>query len=118
LAHAILVVACVILLDQAIDYLIIPRIMGTSLNLHPVIIIVGALLGATLAGILGLLLSAPAMATIILFGRYFYRKMVDQSPWDPPIDALPEIRERTLGRFLRRRMEDSKEPDKEHHASE
>jgi len=54
-AHAVLVVACVILLDQSIDYLIIPRIIGTSLNLHPVLIIVGALLGATLAGILGLL---------------------------------------------------------------
>jgi predicted PurR-regulated permease PerM len=105
LAHALVVVFCVILLDQAIDYLIIPRIMGTSLNLHPVIIIVGALLGATLAGILGLLLSAPAMATLILLGKYLYRKMVDQSPWDPPIDELPEIRERALGRFLRRRME-------------
>jgi predicted PurR-regulated permease PerM len=104
-AHAILVGICVILLDQAIDYLIIPKIMGTSLNLHPVIIIVGALLGATLAGILGLLLSAPAMATFILLGKYLYRKMVDQSPWDPPIDELPEIRERALGRFLRRRME-------------
>jgi predicted PurR-regulated permease PerM len=104
-AHALLVILCVILLDQAIDYVIIPKIMGTSLNLHPVIIIVGALLGATLAGILGLLLSAPAMATIILFAKYIYRKMVDQSPWDPPIDELPEIRERALGRFLRRRME-------------
>ncbi|OGO14840.1 MAG: hypothetical protein A2Z14_00180 [Chloroflexi bacterium RBG_16_48_8] len=113
LAHAILVVICVILLDQTIDYVIIPKIMGTSLNLHPVIIIVGALLGATLAGILGLLLSAPAMATLILLGKYIYRKMIDHSPWDPPIDALPEIRERTLGRFLRRRMESTKVQDEE-----
>jgi predicted PurR-regulated permease PerM len=111
LAHAILVVSCVILLDQAIDYVIIPKIMGTSLNLHPVIIIVGALLGATLAGILGLLLSAPAMATLILLGKYIYRKMIDQSPWDPPIDELPEIRERALGRLLRKRMESSKAQD-------
>jgi predicted PurR-regulated permease PerM len=118
LAHALLVVVCVILLDQAIDYLIIPKIMGTSLNLHPVIIIVGALLGATLAGILGLLLSAPAMATIILLGKYLYRKMVDQSPWDPPIDALPEIRERALGKFLRKRMETSREHEQEQHTEE
>jgi predicted PurR-regulated permease PerM len=101
-------VLCVILLDQAIDYVIIPKIMGTSLNLHPVIIIVGALLGATLAGILGLLLSAPAMATLILLSKYIYRKMVDQSPWDPPIDELPEIRERALGKLLRRRGETAK----------
>jgi predicted PurR-regulated permease PerM len=113
LAHALLVVLCVILLDQAIDYLIIPRIMGTSLNLNPVVIIVGALLGATLAGILGLMLSAPAMATLILLGKYIYRKMIDQSPWDPPIDELPEIRERALGRFLRRRMETATDRDEE-----
>jgi predicted PurR-regulated permease PerM len=106
--HGLLVVLCVILLDQAIDYVIIPKIMGTSLNLHPVIIIVGALLGATLAGILGLLLSAPAMATLILLSKYIYRKMVDQSPWDPPIDELPEIRERALGKLLRRRGETAK----------
>jgi predicted PurR-regulated permease PerM len=109
LAHAILVVICVIILDQSIDYLIIPKIMGTSLNLHPVIIIIGALLGATLAGILGLLLSAPAMATLILFGKYVFRKLVDQSPWDPPIDDFPEIKERALGRFLRKRKEIQKE---------
>jgi len=114
LAHAILVVVCVILLDQSIDYVIIPRIMGTSLNLHPVVIIVGALLGATLAGILGLLLSAPAMATLILFSKYIFRKMVDRSPWDPPpIDELPEIRERALGKFLRRRIESTKMNEEE-----
>jgi len=118
LAHAILVVVCVILLDQAIDYMIIPKIMGTSLNLHPVLIIIGALLGATLAGILGLLLSAPAMATLILLGKYIYRKMVDQSPWDPPIDELPEIRERALGRFLRRRKETSRVADEDGIGSE
>jgi predicted PurR-regulated permease PerM len=106
-AHSLLVIICVIFLDQAIDYLIIPRIMGTSLNLHPVLIIMGALLGATLAGILGLLLSAPAIATIILLGKYIYRKMIDQSPWDPPIDEFPELRERALGRFLRRRKQNS-----------
>ena len=110
-AHSVLVVLCVILLDQSIDYLIIPRVMGSSLNLHPVLIIIGALLGATLAGILGLLLSAPALATVILLGKYIYRKMVDQSPWDPPIDEFPEIKERMLGRFLHRRKEVNQEEE-------
>lgn len=113
LGHAFLIVVCVILLDQSIDYMIIPKIMGTSLNLHPVFVVIGALLGATLAGILGLLLSAPAMATFILLGKYIYRKMIDQSPWDPPIDELPEIRERALGRLLHRRMESTEEKEEE-----
>jgi predicted PurR-regulated permease PerM len=111
LAHAILVVACVIILDQSIDYLIIPRIMGTSLNLHPAIVIIGAILGATLAGILGLLLSAPAMATLFLFAKYIYRKMTDQSPWDPPIDTLPEIQERRWLRLLQRKAKAAKKEE-------
>jgi len=102
IVHALIVGASVTLLDQSIDYLVVPRIFGSSLNLHPVIVIIGAIVGATLAGILGLLLSAPAMATAILLGRYVFRKMVDQSPWDPPIDTLPEIPERSLSKLLKR----------------
>lgn len=100
LSHAILVILCVIVLDQSIDYLLIPRLMGSSLNLHPVIILVGAIVGASLAGVLGLLLSAPSMATLLLIGRYITRKLLDQSPWDPPIDDLPAPRRPAL-RFPR-----------------
>jgi predicted PurR-regulated permease PerM len=88
LGHALLVIGSVIVIDQAIDYLLIPRIMGTSLNLHPVVILVGVLVGASVAGVIGLLLSSPTMASLILLGRYTYRKMFDLSPWDPPIDIL------------------------------
>jgi predicted PurR-regulated permease PerM len=92
LGHGILVVTCVVILDQLIDYIIVPRIMGASLNLHPVLILFGLLIGASLAGVLGLLLSAPMMASLILLGRYVFRKMFDLSPWDPPIDVLREPR--------------------------
>ncbi|MGA9532189.1 MAG: AI-2E family transporter [Anaerolineales bacterium] len=87
LAHAGVVVLSVIVLDQSIDYLLLPRVMGASLNLHPIVILVGAIIGASLAGVIGLLLSAPAMATILLLTRYTFRKLVDLPPWDPPIDA-------------------------------
>jgi predicted PurR-regulated permease PerM len=103
LGHAVLVVAAVIVLDQSIDYLLLPRIMGSSLNLHPVIIIVGAIIGASLAGVIGLLLSAPAMATLLLLTRYTFRKLVDLSPWDPPIDAAPRYRPWRWPTFRRRR---------------
>jgi predicted PurR-regulated permease PerM len=94
MGHAILVVISVIILDQSIDYLIVPRIMGASLNLHPVVVLFGLLIGATLAGVLGLLLSAPMMATMVLLGRYTYRKMFDLYPWDPPIDAIEKLERR------------------------
>jgi hypothetical protein len=58
--------------------------------MHPVVILVAAVIGATLAGVLGILLSAPTMATLILLGRYVYRKVFDLPPWDPPIDGILE----------------------------
>ncbi|MEJ2013139.1 MAG: AI-2E family transporter [Anaerolineales bacterium] len=88
LGHALLVIGCVIVLDQAIDYLLIPRIMGATLNLHPVVILIGVLVGASLAGVIGLLLSSPTIASLNLLSRYTYRKMLDLPAWDPPIDIL------------------------------
>ena len=66
-------------------------------------------LTAILAGVLGLLLAAPVVASMALLGRYIFRKMVDRSPWDPPIDNFPEEREPALARIFRRRKSDSQE---------
>ena len=90
LAYAAVIVVGVVILDQSIDIFLVPRIMGTTLNLHPALILVGLVIGASLAGVIGLLLSAPTIASFLLLGRYVYRKMSDLSPWDPPIDVLAE----------------------------
>ena len=88
LAFALIVIVSTTLLDQLVDYLLVPRVLGTQLNLHPVLVLIGAIVGATLAGVIGLLLSAPATATLLLLTRYAFRKLVDLSPWDPPIDSM------------------------------
>jgi predicted PurR-regulated permease PerM len=101
-AYAAVVIITILVLNQLIDYFVIPRILGTSLNISPAIVLIATLLGAILAGILGLLLAAPVVASMALIGRYIYRKMVDQSPWDPPIDEFPEARTPALARLLGR----------------
>jgi predicted PurR-regulated permease PerM len=88
---ALLVVGVQMLLSQLENNFLVPRIIGGSLNLHPVLILVGAIVGASLAGLTGLLLAAPLLATLRLFGRYVYRKMLDLDPWPnpPPRPPLP-----------------------------
>lgn len=86
----LVVIAFFIIVQQLENNLLVPRILGNALSMHPVVILVAAVIGATLAGILGILLSAPTMATLILLGRYVYRKVFDLPPWEPPIDAVPE----------------------------
>jgi predicted PurR-regulated permease PerM len=53
------------------DYVSSPRIMGESMELHPLAAIFGAMAGAEVAGILGIYLSIPVMASLrIVFRRW------------------------------------------------
>jgi hypothetical protein len=56
---------------------------------------------ADLLGVLGIIVAAPMLATIVLFGRYTMRKMLDQDPW-PELEVEPAplfTRERVLARI-------------------
>ena len=58
----VLVVALII--DQAIDNTLAPRIFGNLVGLNPVWIIISLLLGAKLGGVIGLILAVPLAGTI------------------------------------------------------
>jgi predicted PurR-regulated permease PerM len=79
-----------IVVQQLENNILVPRIIGDTLNLHPVVIMVGAIMGASLGGIIGVLLAAPVMATLKLVGGYAWRKMLDQPPFPPPGEKPPE----------------------------
>jgi predicted PurR-regulated permease PerM len=51
------------------DYFISPRIMGKSVELHPLAAIFGVLAGAEIAGVLGVYLSIPVMASLRIVWR-------------------------------------------------
>jgi predicted PurR-regulated permease PerM len=52
------------LIQQFENYLIVPKVMEKSVGLHPIIIIIAAILGGKLAGIAGMILAVP-IATMI-----------------------------------------------------
>ena len=89
LAYTILVFVVAILVDQMLDGFITPRIMASALRVHPAAVLVAALIFADLLGILGIIIAAPMLATFILFGRYTFRKLLDQNPWPDEQDAEP-----------------------------
>ena len=51
------------------DYVISPRIMGVSVELHPLAALFGILAGGEIAGILGVYLSIPVMASLRIVWR-------------------------------------------------
>ncbi len=83
-AYAAIVALFFLAVQQVENNFLVPRIIGRHLNLHPIFIMVGAIIGATMAGVLGLLLAAPVVATLRMLGRYAWRKMMDLPPFPDP----------------------------------
>jgi predicted PurR-regulated permease PerM len=93
LSFAILAVALAILIDQAFDNLITPRIIAQALKVHPAAVLVAAVIAANLLGLIGVVVAAPMLATVALFWNYTMRKMLDLDPW-PDADS-PTVAPRT-----------------------
>ena len=86
--YTILAIALALILDQIFDNLVSPRILGTSLGVHPAAVLVVAIIAANIIGLIGLILAAPVLATGSLIGRYTLRKMFDLDPWIEPEGEL------------------------------
>jgi hypothetical protein len=72
-----------------LNYLI-PRVIGRRLHLPPLVIILGIVGGALLAGVLGVVLAAPTIASSRLVGRYLYANLLDLPPFPGPVaEDLP-----------------------------
>jgi predicted PurR-regulated permease PerM len=63
-----------------LNYLM-PRIIGRRVQLPPLVVILGIVAGAVLAGVLGILLAAPTIASARVIGRYIYANLLDTDPF-------------------------------------
>jgi predicted PurR-regulated permease PerM len=63
------------------DYVNAPRIMGKSLEISPVVQILAVLAGGEIAGVVGALISVPAVATL----RILWRRLTSEKGADAPI---------------------------------
>jgi predicted PurR-regulated permease PerM len=60
---------------------LIPNIIGRRVHLHPVVVILGVIIGATVGGVLGVALAAPTIASLRVIGRYIYANLFDLDPF-------------------------------------
>ncbi len=70
---------------------LIPRIVGGRVHLHPIVVILGIIIGATFAGVLGIALAAPTIATLRVVGRYIRAKMLDLTPFPELLQPVPAV---------------------------
>jgi mannose-6-phosphate isomerase len=78
---ALVVLIAMILIQQVENNLLVPRIVGDALDLHPLLVMVSVVMGASLAGLLGAVLAAPVVASLKILGYYAWRKMLDLPPF-------------------------------------
>lgn len=86
---AVLVIIINSALQQLENNFLVPRILGQSLNLHPLVVLTAALIGAELGGILGILLAAPIIATLRVLAEYVYARLLDMPPF--PEETVQEL---------------------------
>jgi hypothetical protein len=71
------------LVQQIENSIVIPRVLGDAVNLHPVVVMSGILVGAGAAGVLGALLALPFISSAKEIVSYLYRKAMG-------MEAFPE----------------------------
>jgi predicted PurR-regulated permease PerM len=91
----VLMVAGVFLIGQLLEgYVLVPRLVGEKIGLHPVAVIFAVLAGGYLFGFLGVLLALPAASVILVLLRYLgerYRQSDLYTEHGPDDPVLTEV---------------------------
>lgn len=86
---ALIIIGFYILVQQFENTVVVPRILGEAMDLHPLVVTIGVLVGANVAGILGALLAAPVIASGREIVRYLYKKILSEPPFPPDGESEP-----------------------------
>ena len=105
---ALIVIGFYVLVQLFENSFIVPNIMGEAVDLHPIIVLTGVFVGATVWGILGALIAAPVIATLKEIFEYFYYKIVWEEPtsiYEPPPEEKQGFIDQVKSFFKRFRKE-------------
>ena len=73
-AHLLMVVGVFVIGQLLEGYVLVPRLVGEKIGLHPVAVIFAVLAGGYLFGFLGVLLALPAASVILVLLRYLAQR--------------------------------------------
>ncbi len=65
LGPALVMLALTLVLNIGLENLLEPKLLGDSLNLHPLLVLLATALGGLMAGMIGLILAAPVTAIVL-----------------------------------------------------
>lgn len=82
---AIAILVIILVVQNIVQTIVLVRLAGTALSLHPIVVLGATIIGAAIAGMLGAALSSPAVAVAIMVKR-----RLASGGADPVPDAGPE----------------------------
>jgi predicted PurR-regulated permease PerM len=101
LAFSAVIIVIFLAVQQVENTVLVPRVIGESLDLPPLMVFLAVLAGGILGGFVGILLASPILATLRLCMGYIYFKIVDLE--EPPGPALePRLPSRRLVQMRKR----------------
>ncbi len=93
---ALIVVLFYFIVQQLENSIIVPRLIGQAVDLPPILVMAGVVVGASAGGILGAFMAAPIIATGRIMAQYAYNKILGGPPFlakaKPPVvqvEAVP-----------------------------
>lgn len=110
---ALIVVGAYAVIQQLESNVLTPRILGGAVDVSPLAILLGILVGFSTAGVLGAIVAVPVVATGREVLRYVQAKLVDLDPFPegppPPrptlISRLERLRQRASGEESREQVD-------------
>jgi predicted PurR-regulated permease PerM len=79
---AIITLGLYLLLNNFKTIWLQPRILGQSVFLHEGVVFVAIIAAIVLQGVLGVLIVVPLLATFVVLGRYFRRRLLGLPPFE------------------------------------
>ena len=89
-ARLVGVLAVFAIVQSVEGYYLTPKLLGESLNLHPLVVLLGLVIGGNLFGLLGIILAVPVIAAATVILRFaeeniyqqsdFYQRLAPQTP--------------------------------------
>jgi predicted PurR-regulated permease PerM len=79
---ALAAVALYTVVQQLENHLLVPKVMGDAVDLHPAVVIMSLIVGASLFGLSGAILAAPVVALGRDLYRYAFRRLEGGAPDD------------------------------------
>lgn len=69
---AVKVLIFFLIIHQVENHIVVPKIMGRTISLHPVVVIISLLIGGQLLGVVGMILSVPVVALLKVLLKHLW----------------------------------------------